>query len=288
MRLWAASGVVVAALVLAGTWLATRGVASSGGTPISRVSATDFHSLAFSPSEPDTLFFGHHGGLMVSRDGGRTWQATTLQNADAMALAAPAAEPQIMYAAGHGVLFRSSDSGATWTSLIANLPGTDIHGFAADPANANVVFAHVVGAGLWGSQDGGVTWTLRSSGAPPSTLNLAVSQGAQTLYAAAGEAGLWRSPDGGQTWGRLGGVAGDGVIAVAYHPTAQRLFATTVGAEAGLYASDDDGATWTALGLKGTLLAPAVSPHDVRRLLVIDDQGRLYASTDGGLTWPGD
>lgn len=287
-RLWVGGGVVIAALGLAFVWWTTRGGASSGGTPIGRISANDFHSLAFSPTEPDTVFFGHHGGLMVSRDGGRSWQATTLQDADAMALAAPAADPQTIYAAGHGVLFRSSDGGVTWESLIANLPGSDIHGFAADSANANAVFAHVVGSGVWGSQDGGGTWTLLSSGAPPSTFNLAVGQTAQTLYAAAGEAGLWRSQGGGQAWERLANAPGDGVVAVAYHTAAERLFITTLGAEAGLYASEDEGATWSSLGLKGTLVAMAVSPQDAGRLLAVDGQGRVYASRDGGTTWPND
>lgn len=288
VRLWVTGGVVVAALVFAGGWWATRGGAGSGGTSLGRVSANDFHSLAFSPTEPETAFFGHHGGLMVSRDGGRTWQATSLQNADAMALAVPAADPQIIYAAGHGALFKSSDAGATWDSLIANLPATDIHGFGVDPANANLVFAHVVGSGIWGSQDGGATWMLLSSGAPPSTLNLTVGQDARTLYATAGAAGLWRSLDGGGTWERLDGTPGDGVIAAAYDATAGRLFITTAGAQAGLYASEDDAASWRSLGLTGTLVAIAVSPHDDRRLLAVDEQGRIYGSADGGMTWPAD
>jgi len=133
-----------------------------------------------------------------------------------------------------------------------------------------------------------VTWTLLSSGAPPSTFNLAMGQNAQDLYATAGEAGLWRSQDGGQTWERLAAAPGDGVIAVAYHAAARQVFITTIGAKAGLYASEDEGATWSSLGLTGTFLAMAVSPHDARRLLVVDEQGRVYSSADGGVTWPAD
>lgn len=32
----------------------------------------DFHALAFGPTEPDVVFFGHHNGVMRSQDGGRT------------------------------------------------------------------------------------------------------------------------------------------------------------------------------------------------------------------------
>lgn len=281
-------GVIVVGLALGAWWLASRNQATSGtAQPISRLTTRDFHSLAFSPTDPETVFFGHHGGLLVSRNGGRTWQATSLQNADAMALAAPVSDPHIMYAAGHNVFFKSTDGGASWQAVSHNLPGTDIHGFAADPENAERVFAHVVGSGIFGSSDGGVTWELLSSEAPPSTFNLAVGQNPQTLYAAAGQAGLWRSEDGGQTWSALDTLPGDGAVTVTYDRARGRLCISTLGNQAGLYVSDDDGVTWTALGLKGTLVAEAISPHDSQRLIAVDDKGQVFASRDGGMTWAG-
>lgn len=288
MSLWLiVGGIIVLGLALGGGWLYARNPAQSGNAqPLSRLSTSDFHSLAFSPTEPDTVFFGHHGGLLVSRDGGRTWQSTALQNADAMALAAPAANPQVMYAAGHDVFLKSTDGGQTWQSVNTNLPGTDMHGFAVDPQDANHVFAHVVGSGIFGSQDGGLTWTLLSPTVPDTTFNLTTGETAQTLYAAAGQAGLWRSADGGRSWSTVAGVPGGGAVALAYSPANKRLYVTTLGNGAGLYASDDGGTTWTPLGLKGTLLALAVSPQDPKRLIAVSDRGNIYASRDGGLTWP--
>lgn len=286
---WSVGGVIAIALMAGVGWWWSR--SGNGAPSISRLSTNDFHSLAFSPTEPDTVFFGHHGGMMLSQDGGRTWQPTALQNADAMALAAPPSNPHILYAAGHDVLVKSTDGGATWEALTTNLPGTDIHGFAADPQNADHIFANVVGAGIWGSQDGGVTWAPLPSSAPPSTVNLAVGKTADTLYvtvyAAAGEPGLWRTADGGQTWSPVSGAPSDGGVAVAYDSTTGRLYVTTLGGNAGLYVSKDEGATWTALGLKGTLLALAVSPLDPKHIIAIDEAGRVYASRDGGITWPG-
>ena len=63
----------VAVMVVAiGMWFTLLNIPGAGGNarPISRLSTADFHSLAFSITEPDTIFFGHHGGLMVSRNGG--------------------------------------------------------------------------------------------------------------------------------------------------------------------------------------------------------------------------
>lgn len=271
-------GIVLLVLAFV-SWRILSPKSSGANTPISRLTTRDFHSLAYSLSEPETIYFGHYNGLLVSRDGGHTWQPTTLGNVDAMALALPPANPQVMYAAGHNVFFKSTDAGVRWQSVNTNLPGLDIHGFAANPANADLVYAHVVGFGLWRSADGGVIWTMISP-MPPSTFNLAFGDTAQTLYAAAGGAGLLKSVDGGVNWSRLANLPGQGAIAVAFDSAHQRLYTTVLGDGAGLFVSTDGGAAWSALGVKGQLLALAVSPHNPDWLVAVNDGGEVYASQD--------
>lgn len=48
------------------------------------LNTADVHALAFAPDDPSHLYFGHHAGLLESRDGGRSWQPTSLSGADAM------------------------------------------------------------------------------------------------------------------------------------------------------------------------------------------------------------
>jgi photosystem II stability/assembly factor-like uncharacterized protein len=277
----------VALIVIAGLWFVFSKQQSDNlqARPISQLSTADFHSLAFSLTDPETVFFGHHGGLLVSHNSGKDWEPTTLNNADAMALAFPSSDPKIMYAAGHDVFFKSTDGGKTWESVSTNLPGSDIHGFAVDPENASQVYAHVVGFGIFGSQDGGSTWTLLSDSAPPSTFNLAIGENSETLYAAAGEAGLWQSQDGGHTWISIQNLPDSGAVAMAYVPASGRFYVTTVGDLAGLYVSDDNGQSWKPAGLNGILLAIAVSPLDPDHIIAVNDQGEVFASRDGGLTW---
>jgi photosystem II stability/assembly factor-like uncharacterized protein len=272
---------------LAGLWIvfSNRQPENDSTRPISRLTTADFHSLAFSPTKPETIFFGHHDGLLVSHNGGKDWQPTTLSNVDAMALAVPPSNPQIMYAAGHEVFYKSTDAGQTWTTVRTDLPGLDIHGLTVDPENADRVYAHVVGFGIFSSEDGGSIWTKLSDTAPPSAYNLAFGENSESLFVAAGQAGLWHSVDGRRTWSRVSVSSDEGVIAVSYVRATGRLYVTTLGNSAGLYVSEDNGQSWKAMGLKGTLLAIAISPLDPDHIIVVNDQGEVFASRDGGVTW---
>lgn len=274
-------GIILALSAALWLVLANKQNSDSKVRPISRLNTSDFHSLAFSLTEPETIFFGHHGGLLISRNGGKDWESTTLKNADAMALGISPTNPKVIYAAGHDVFFKSSDSGQTWDSVSTNLPGSDIHGFTLDPENENHVFAHVVGFGIFESEDGGNTWELLSNAVPSSTFNLAVGKDSQTLYAAADDAGFLQSLDGGKTWEKIAQNA----IATTYIPENNRLYITTTDTTAGVYYSEDNGQTWTSLNLDGTFLAIAVSPLDVNHIVVVNDEGEVFASRDEGISW---
>lgn len=253
--------------------------------PISQLTTEDFHSLAFSPTEAETIYFGHHQGLLVSKNGGKDWQPSTLTNpaADAMSLALPASNPKMMYVAGHDVFYTSSDTGKTWQAMKTNLPSMDIHGFAVDPNDANHVYAHVVEAGIYTSTDGGNKWTLLAT-PPASTFNLAVGENAETIFAATTENGFWRTTDGGTNWTRLKNIPGLGATNVAYSIASKQVYATTIGSGAGLYISSDNGESWEVL-FKGIFFAVAVSPLNPNHLVIVNEKGQVYASRDNGKTW---
>lgn len=263
-----------------------------GEAALTTLETGDFHALAFSPTDPDVAFFGHHDGVLRSEDGGRSWSPLVERRGfDAMNLATSGADPRRLYLAGHEVFQVSTDGGVSWRPVEHNLPGADIHAFAADPDDANRLLALVAGQGLFASADGGRTWQ-RGPGRPPGDVTALASAGGvpETIYAASASAGVLRSVDGGRAWvPAVRGLGSRPVRALAVDPAAREtLYAGTAD---GLYKSGDGGANWTALPLPaGDVVALAVGPARPERVLAIAVQGgrgRVYRSDDGGRTWRG-
>jgi photosystem II stability/assembly factor-like uncharacterized protein len=258
------------------------GTSSTDPQPISTLQTDDFHALLWSPTEPNTIFFGHHGGLLQSIDGGRSWQATTLTNADAMSVASSPKAPQRLYAAGHGIFRRSDDGGATWTAPESSIQGADIHGFAQSPADADHLFALVVGQGLLMSTDRGTTWTPQAQMDAGHAALVVSSDGKTLLMGSANR--VQQSTDHGATWTVRGsGIpANAAVTALAVAHTDETIYAATTN---GLYRQVTGTSAWAPTRLRGTLLAVAVNPTQPTSVLAVDDQGRVYRSDDAGMTW---
>lgn len=282
-----------AVLAIGAVLMVTAGCGAAGGQsgatakprPVSQLKTQDFHSLAFDPQNPQTMYFGHHNGVLRSDDGGVSWQAVGGAGSDAMALAIPVSGGSTFYMAGHDVFKKTTDGGKTWVNVPHDLPGTDIHGFAMSPTNPNQLFAAVVGHGVFRSDDGGAHWTLTTKDVP-GIMGLAMAKDG-TLYAGAMQQGAIKSGDGGKTWTRMATPPpGTGVGPIAVDP-AGVIYAGTAD---GVYRSTDGGASWQATGLTGKdigIFVVAVNPQDPKVLMAIDAKGNAYRSTDGGATWPG-
>jgi len=263
------------------------------GPVLAVLETADFHSLAFSPENPDVVFFGHHNGVMRSDDGGRTWRPVVARpNFDAMALAVHPAVPRRIYVAGHNIFMVSPDGGASWQPVWHNLPYDDIHGFALSPRDPNRLYAFVIGHGLFISTDGGVSWTRLSTALPQDVMSLAAAGGEpEVLFAGSMGSGVLKSEDGGRTWRpSSNGLGSRRVMALGVNPADQRV--VYAGTDDGLYRSDDGGATWRRLPFPGrNAAAVAVSPAGPNVVLAVEAagprQGRLYRSEDGGLSWGG-
>ena len=283
------AGFLLALVAVVAMGLSLRRGGGAGGGAIATLRTGDFHSLAFSPDNPNVVFFGHHNGLMRSDDGGRTWSALVDRpNFDAMSLAVSRTNGRQLYLAGHDIFQVSIDGAATWQPVAHNLPGTDIHGFAMSPDGPNRLYTLVAGQGVFQSADGGREWQPLG-GLPGDVMALAAAGGTpETLYAGSMSAGVLRSSDGGQNWTpATAGLGTHGVYALAVDPAnRQTIYA---GGDGGLYKSADGGASWSKLPFPGasvvTLAINPTQPSVVLAISVQSQQGLVYRSEDGGQSW---
>lgn len=293
---WLALGAgAVAVLTIGGVLIVWRGndaptpSAPGTGAALSSLNTPDFHSLAISPQDPSLLLYGHHGGVLRSTDGGRTWNKTNLtdETDDAMGMGFSSSDGREMFAAGHDTFFRSGDAGANWEDLRPDLPGTDIHGMTTAPDRPGRIYAHVVRYGLYRSDDGGERWSkANTTELPGDVMALSAGPGGR-LYAAAPSRGVLRSDDGGTTFRRMGNIGG----AVAIAASGSDPDAVYVGTQSGLFSSTDGGETWTPrpLPIDGGVMVSAVNPTDALDVVVVvvDDSstGHVFRSADGGQNW---
>lgn len=270
-----AAGVVLA--LAAAWWLLVRDAGATGGSrTIASYRPPDIHALAVQSDDLRHLIFGSHRGMLVSPDGGKTWDPLG-PSGDAMGIASPPGS-STTYAAGHDVFFRSDDAGRTWSSARPALPGTDIHGIAGSAVRPGTFYAVVVGQGLFRSDDAGQTWQ-RAGTAPGSTMSLtaAAASGTDVLFASTME-GVQRSRDGGATWERVPELGGASVSAAG-----SQVYAT---AGTGVLVSGDGGTTWQQRPFppgRAALAAPA--PADASTVYVLTEELAVWRSSDGGRTW---
>jgi len=253
--------------------------------PITTVAAADPRALAMLPADPNFVFLGHRGGLMWSSDSGATWQPASVTG-NVLALAGHPADPLRLYVAGPDLFLRSDDGGRTWESVAADLPGRDIQALAAAPDNPEIVYAFIVGQGLWRSQNGGLNWRPVDTTFSENVTALAIMPGA--IYAGTDGVGMLRSSDGGATWTSANGFVNGAldsprVRALTYDPTTQTLYA---GTDRGLSFTTNPSSGWTRRPFRGDVAALALGP-DGATMLLVTNAGEAYRSRDRGVTWDG-
>lgn len=275
---WLMSAGFLTALVVVAVVVFLRSGLSGEATAWTRFGTQDVHSLTFVNDDPNRVLFGHHGGLLESEDGGRTWTALPVRD-DAMSTSA-AADGSIVIA-GHEVFVASRDGGATWAPIAADLPSLDIHGFTRDPGDPARMWAYLATGGLWESTDFGARWTrVRQDNV---LFPLAIRDRSSVRLLGVDTTGFVASADGGRTWTRLGMPETFPLTALAATPDGRVVFA---GSPDALFRSDDGGRSWGATGYSGSAFAIAATA-DGRTVAVVSRETDYFRSLDGGMTWPG-
>lgn len=257
---------------------------SSRFAPLYTFTTADFHAIAFDPSTPDRLVFGHHAGVLESEDGGRNWNDVAARDSfDGMNLVFDPADPNTLYLAGHYVISRSDDGGRTWSEFEHNLPGIDLHAFAASPSTPGRFYAFALGSGILVSENGASNWAPLAPEAPQGTHSI-VELDENSLLVGAVDQGIIISNDGGTTWSpSRTGIEWGLIFSLHADSLATKIYA---GTSNGVFVSTDRGRTWSVTRLDDAkIISVGVHPDEPDRVMAIDGEGRLYSSSDGGETW---
>ncbi|MES2211063.1 MAG: YCF48-related protein [Chloroflexota bacterium] len=271
------AGVALVAVVAVATFMLVRPGAPSTRA-WSRLGTEDVHSLAFVDGNAQRLLFGHHGGILATSDGGKTWEPLGTRS-DAMSLGVAGGGSIVI--AGHEVLAESRDGGQTWVDIPADLPSLDIHGFARDPGDPARMWVYLAIGGLWESLDSGRTWQQIQEQNVVFPVAIATPSGTGLVGVTA--TGIGRSDDGGRTWRTLTDPQLYPVTALASTSDGSILIA---GGPDRLARSDDGGVTWSTLPFEGKPAVVAVTEGG-STIALVTRSTEFYRSDDGGLTWPG-
>lgn len=195
--------------------------------------------ITLDPNNPKTVFTGSYRVWRTKNDGDK-WAAVSaaLDGSAITAIEVAVADSQRVYVGTeNGGFFRSLDGGDTWSSNMASstLPGHTITRLAADPQDADLLFATVANFGhahVFRSRDGGENWEDCDNGQLPDVPHHSIviqRDASETIYVC-NDVGVFVSPDSGETWMNLtGNLPNVMVVDLAYHVGAGTLSAATYG-----------------------------------------------------------
>lgn len=219
--------------------------------------------------------------IVVSKDGGDTWQQITSAGAGAWCDCSIARDGQVMLGVkdnSGSYPWVSKDGGATWQA--ATTAGARTWRGCSVSGDGTVLLC-ADGTTLYRSTDGAATWVAIAGGA---MYRCAVSNDGRVILAGASPGYLQLSKDGGATFQVITAAGSRGWNKQAVSADGKILLAAA--GNSTLFLSRDGGATWQAVSAAGTRdwYACAVSA-DGMTLLGGANDNYLFMSADGGDTW---
>jgi len=278
--------------------------------------------ITLDPSNPDVVWVGtgenvggrHVGfgdGVYLSRDGGANWEKRGLEKSEHISkIVVDPADPNTLWVAAQGPLwspggergvYKTTDAGKSWKKVLGGGDWTGATDIVIDPRDSRrlvaatwqhqrTVAAYIGGgpeSALYGSTDGGETWTKLTQGLPSGNLGkigLAISpQNPDVLYAAIEldqrKGGVWRSDDRGASWEKRSDTVSGGTGPHYY----QELYASPHAfdriylMDVRIQVSDDGGKSFRRLKEE--------NKHSDNHVIAFraDDPNYLMAGCDGGL-----
>src|SRR5262245_33440736 len=265
------------------------------------------HGLYVDPSNHEHIFFTtNDGGLLVTEDGGHSWQDGGIHGFVARASRAVAFDPQQpsrVYASSvAGGLFISEDHGKHWQRRRFGTSTNYTTGISVDPVDHSVYVATLENLGIpvngiWKSTDFGETFTRIDRGPNAragkyldlSGRGITVDPNQHgVVYFADRFTGIWRSRNAGAGWVN---VDERGVLNITVDRTDSNIVYSAANGRHGILQRTDGGGSFkpknkglpeTGSARTGAVL---VNPESHNVLHVATEGDGIFESLDGGDNW---
>lgn len=245
---------------------------------------------------------GINGVVLKTADAGASWQALSFGfNEFAISLGALDAQTAwVVTSAGRAHITR--DGGSSWTST-GGPDGFARNLFVVDPSNIWALRYFSSSATLIAhSLDGGATWFDVSQPALDpgfsrqledlqfssqyNGLLIAYESGFDAFYQFVSRRVAWTTGDGGATWQPTASPSMGATLYAGYGLMQDAaIFRAAPAASDRLQRSLDAGQSWQGVPLPFASAVSSYTAFSARRLIVTDDSGQVYLTTDAGAHW---
>ncbi len=210
----------------------------------------EISEIEFAPSDPSFVYAvsaNHNSmihaynyesgrGIILSKDGGYSWQSITgeqFDNAVLTDVSVDPFDPGVAYAAAQTGLYKSSDYGENWAELVIESPGDPVRTVAVHLADPNRVYAGLPGKGVFLSDDGGESWRQVFAGLEPNGDYRDIifdPANPDIVYLSDIVSGIYQSTDRGETWLKLiNGLSNRAATSLSISSDGMHLYAGTAG-----------------------------------------------------------
>ena len=276
-------------------------------TPLTNAAAR----LSVSPADPGRVYLAaYEAGVFRTDDGGATWQRLDSYPTDYAhsVMAHPKERGTVYVGSEPAAVFRSRNGGDAWEECAGfqAVPESErwfFHSETRDshvrdmkmaPGNPEVIYAGIEVGGMVRSRDGAAHWEQLEGMYDDIHFVNVSSANPRRVYVATAIAPV-RSDDGGDTWETINkGLERPYTLHISAAPHDADLALVTVSSNAGrsnpqFYRSTDGGRNWQIVGSIGCdndmVVAIDWDPAQDNRVYAGTDQGKIFCSDDGGLTW---
>ncbi|MHB1294923.1 MAG: VPS10 domain-containing protein [Anaerolineae bacterium] len=229
------------------------------------------------------------GGLLVSRNSGKSWEDSGfgLDELNVLALAAPTdwSQREVMFAATSSGVYISQNGGRAWRATDLMMDEDAVATLAVSPAfdKDRTVFAGTEAGSFYRSTDGGRRWDLVQAAVgvgPVNSLWIAPEFAENGMLVAGVGSHVHVSHDRGETWEDTGELPGS-VLCLAGNQDVMLVGMH----DAGIQKSEDQGASWTPTseGLAARGFSRLIATEDA--LFAFGPQEGVWVSEDSGASW---